>query len=105
MEILNITKQSLARVLRRLIDSGLVTQRVGASDRRQRLLLVSAQGQTLLDELIEAQRVLLVRAFEHADPASLSGFRQVMLSIMTEEDRQRFEPLLPPESTKTTRAA
>ncbi|MAV46356.1 MAG: MarR family transcriptional regulator [Alphaproteobacteria bacterium TMED89] len=105
LEILNITKQSLARVLRRLIDSGLVTQRVGASDRRQRLLLVSAQGQTLLDELIEAQRVLLVRAFEHADPASLSGFRQVMLSIMTEEDRQRFEPLLPPESTKTTRAA
>ena len=94
LEILNITKQSLARVLRRLIDSGLVKQKVGASDRRQRLLLVSEHGQALLDELIDAQRTLLVTAFEGADPASLSGFRQVMLSIMTEEDRLRFEPVL-----------
>ncbi|MAW53155.1 MAG: MarR family transcriptional regulator [Geminicoccus sp.] len=94
LEILNITKQSLARVLRRLIDGGLVQQKVGNNDRRQRLLLVSPQGQALLDELISAQRALLVRAFNSADPASLPGFRQVMLSIMTEEDRQRFEPLV-----------
>ncbi len=94
LETLKITKQSLARVLRRLIDNGLVDQKVGSSDRRQRLLLVSKEGEALLEELIDAQRALLVRAFEGADPDSLSGFRGVMLSIMTEEDRQRFQATL-----------
>lgn len=94
LEILKITKQSLARVLRRLIDSGLVDQQVGASDRRQRLLRLSGEGQALLDELIDAQRDLLMQAFAKADPASLEGFRQVMLSIMTPEDRERFAPVL-----------
>jgi len=100
LEILNITKQSLARVLRRLIDSGLIEQKVGANDRRQRRLGLSEEGQRLLDEMIDAQRALLTRAFEGADSASLAGFRQVMLSIMTEEDRQRFEPSLTSISTQ-----
>jgi DNA-binding MarR family transcriptional regulator len=91
LEILNITKQSLSRVLRRLIDLGLVEQKVGSSDRRQRLLMVSPEGQALLDELIDAQRALLVQAFKDANTDNLQGFRQVMLSIMTEEDRQRFD--------------
>lgn len=94
LEILKITKQSLARVLRRLIDIGLVEQRVGAADRRQRRLQLSTQGEALLDELITAQRALLTQAFGQAPQASLEGFRQVMLSIMTPEDRERFAPAL-----------
>ncbi|MGB8083134.1 MAG: helix-turn-helix domain-containing protein, partial [Pseudolabrys sp.] len=37
LEILNITKQSLGRVLKQLIDQGYVSQKEGAEDRRQRL--------------------------------------------------------------------
>ena len=72
---LKITKQSLARVLRRLIDRGLVDQKVGPAIVGNGCLLVSPEGKRLLEELIDAQRALLVRAFEGADPDSLSGFR------------------------------
>ena len=38
LDILKITKQSLGRVLKQLIDKGYVVQKEGADDRRQRLL-------------------------------------------------------------------
>ena len=43
LDILKITKQSLGRVLKQLIDDGFIEQRKGA-DRRQRLLFVTAEG-------------------------------------------------------------
>src|SRR5215831_8251999 len=45
LDILKITKQSLGRVLKQLIDEGYVVQREGAQDRRQRLLHVSSAGE------------------------------------------------------------
>jgi hypothetical protein len=38
LDILNITKQSLGRVLKQLVDQGYILQKEGESDRRQRLL-------------------------------------------------------------------
>src|SRR5476651_1533497 len=45
LEILNITKQSLGRVLKQLVDQGFVVQKEGAQDRRQRLLYVTPKGE------------------------------------------------------------
>src|ERR1700716_4040249 len=47
LDILKITKQSLGRVLKQLIDQGYVLQKEGANDRRQRLLFVTPQGDAL----------------------------------------------------------
>ncbi len=44
LDILKITKQSLARVLRQLVDSGYIEQRPGPVDRRQRLLFPTVTG-------------------------------------------------------------
>src|SRR5579871_6877420 len=52
--ILKITKQSLGRVLKQLIDEGYVEQRKGA-DRRQRLLFVTAKGESLALKLAALQ--------------------------------------------------
>ena len=41
LDILNITKQSLGRVLKQMVDQGFVQQKEGAQDRRQRLLFVT----------------------------------------------------------------
>src|SRR5271155_5469498 len=47
LDVLKITKQSLGRVLKQLVDEGYVVQKEGADDRRQRLLYVSPAGQVL----------------------------------------------------------
>src|ERR1700746_1784238 len=44
LDILKITKQSLGRVLKQLIDQGYIEQREGEHDRRQRLLYVTPKG-------------------------------------------------------------
>src|ERR1700752_887091 len=44
LEILKITKQSLARFLKQLIDEGWIIQKAGAQDRRQRLLYATEKG-------------------------------------------------------------
>jgi DNA-binding MarR family transcriptional regulator len=55
LEVLKITKQSLGRVLKQLIDQGYIVQKEGANDRRQRLLYVSAAGEALALKLAGLQ--------------------------------------------------
>lgn len=55
LDILKITKQSLARVLKDLIDQGYVFQKEGAEDRRQRLLHLTPEGEALRTKLIAPQ--------------------------------------------------
>ena len=49
--ILNITKQSLARVLRQLVESGLVVQSAGDTDRRERRLHVTPAGRAFMKRM------------------------------------------------------
>ena len=55
LQILKITKQSLARVLRELVAAGHVVQETGASDRRERLLFTTKQGAALAHQLARPQ--------------------------------------------------
>src|SRR5436309_8619287 len=50
LDILKITKQSLGRVLKQLVDQGYVVQKEGV-DRRQRLLYVTPKGEALAMKL------------------------------------------------------
>jgi DNA-binding MarR family transcriptional regulator len=59
--ILRITKQSLGRVLKQLIDEGYVEQKAG-TDRRQRLLFVTPKGESLALRLAGLQSVRIGRA-------------------------------------------
>ncbi|MFZ1813620.1 MAG: MarR family transcriptional regulator [Rhizobiaceae bacterium] len=62
ISILSITKQSLSRVLRQLIDSGHIVQVAGQEDRRQRQLFPTRAGRTLVLELSQPQS----RRIDHA---------------------------------------
>ena len=63
LDTLKITKQSLARVLKQLIDSGYITQREGPDDRRQRRLYPTAAGRKLALELARPQSRRIAQAF------------------------------------------
>jgi DNA-binding MarR family transcriptional regulator len=63
LETLKITKQSLARVLKQLIDSGYITQREGPDDRRQRRLYPTRAGRALALELARPQSHRIAGAF------------------------------------------
>lgn len=55
LDVLRITKQSLARVLRELVEQGFIAQSTGRHDRRQRLLSVTDKGRALALELARLQ--------------------------------------------------
>jgi len=89
--ILRITKQSLARVLGALMDQGYVAQSPGSTDRRQRLLSLTAAGVALERRLFERQQERLRPAYREAGPAAVDGFRRVLHGIMDEAARSYID--------------
>ncbi len=87
LEILQITKQSLSRVLRQLIDEEFIEQRRGPTDARQRLLYLTDKGTAFEAELSSPQRVRFEKAFEAAGPEATRAFRDMLLSLINEDER------------------
>ena len=93
LAILGVTKQSLNRVLRTLMEDGLVSSEVGKRDRRERHLYLTAEGEALEKALSDAQRARMRVAFRTVGPEAVSGFRQVLEAMMDEEMRRHYEAL------------
>jgi len=94
LEILQVTKQSLNRVLRQLIEDGLVVSAIADSDRRQRNLHLSPAGEELERALSAPQRERLRRAFAQAGPEAVAGFRLVLERILNEDGRDSVLALI-----------
>ncbi|UWQ22164.1 MarR family transcriptional regulator [Jannaschia sp. W003] len=90
LAILGVTKQSLNRVLRALVEDGLVESRVGERDRRERRLRLTERGAALEAQLSDAQRARMRAAFRAAGPQSVAGFRQVLEHMMDPEMRRHY---------------
>jgi DNA-binding MarR family transcriptional regulator len=93
LAILGVTKQSLNRVLRALIEDGLVESRVGRQDKRERHLFLTGKGETLERALSDAQRARMRAAYRAAGPAAVQGFRQVLEAMMDAEARRQYQSL------------
>jgi DNA-binding MarR family transcriptional regulator len=102
LEILKITKQSLARVLKQLIGEGFVTQKAGAEDRRERLLYATLKGARLADRLTALQVKRVEAALEAAGPDAEAATKRFLLAMISEEDRAQVEALVrvPPPGDK-----
>ncbi|MDP4021759.1 MarR family transcriptional regulator [Methylobacterium sp. NEAU 140] len=92
LDILRITKQSLNRVLKDLIDQGYVAQRPGVSDRRQRLLTCTASGAALAADLTRVQARRLARAL--ATPSVAGTPKDFLMAMIEPEDRAAVRRLM-----------
>ena len=89
LDILQITKQSLARVLRQLVDEKFIEQRLDENDGRRRLLHLLDKGHEIEIQLTTRQAKRIAAAFEDAGEEAEKGFKDVLRGIINEKDRGR----------------
>ena len=92
--ILKITKQSLGRVLKQLVDEGYVVQREGANDRRQRLLFVTPKGEALALKLAGLQTTRIARAMAELGPGAHEAARRFLAAMIDATDRDEVLRLI-----------
>jgi DNA-binding MarR family transcriptional regulator len=94
LDILKITKQSLGRVLKQLVDSGFIEQKTGPLDRRQRLLYPTESGRALALRLIDLQARRLGKALAALSPQERQGAEKFLRSIIDTNERDKVAHLI-----------
>lgn len=102
LDILHITKQSLARVLKQLVDEGYIVQEAGRTDRRERHLHVTEKGITITNQLAELQMARIRKALTTAGPQAEETLRRFLFAMISDEQRPYIarmidSALLPPQ--------
>jgi DNA-binding MarR family transcriptional regulator len=97
LDVLRITKQSLGRVLKQLLDEGYIVQRTGNNDRRQRLLFATAKGEALVGKLAGLQTDRITHALADIDPAGVEAVRRFLRAMIDHDDPDKvLEAILKP---------
>jgi DNA-binding MarR family transcriptional regulator len=94
LDVLKITKQSLGRVLKQLIEEGYIVQKEGASDRRQRLLYVTAAGEALARKLAGLQTARIARVLAELGPGAREAACRFLAGTIDAEDREHVLRLI-----------
>jgi DNA-binding MarR family transcriptional regulator len=94
LDILKITKQSLGRVLKQLVDSGFIDQKTGPLDRRQRLLYPTESGRALALRLIDLQARRLGKALSTLSPEEREGAEKFLRSVIDAGEREKVAHLV-----------
>ena len=104
LDVLRITKQSLGRVLKQLLDEGYIIQKAGDNDRRQRLLFATPKGEALVVKLAGLQTARIDRVLETVSPEGAESVRQFLLGMIDHTDPDKvLEEIL--RSRKTAKDA
>jgi DNA-binding MarR family transcriptional regulator len=94
LDILKITKQSLARVLKELIESGLIEQRTGREDRRQRLLYATPAGRALSASLSAPQEHRIKAALVGLGPDARATVTAFLFGMINAPERAKAAQLV-----------
>src|SRR5471032_3121463 len=86
LDVLRITKQSLGRVLKQLLDEGYIVQKTGNNDRRQRLLFATAKGEALVGKLAGLQTDRINRALDEIGPTGADTVRAFLRAMIDHDD-------------------
>ena len=81
---LKITKQSLNRILRDLINSKAILLKKGEIDSRHRQIFLNEKGKKLSEEIFSEQKKRIYNAFKNSDSDSVIKFKNVLKKIINE---------------------
>jgi len=95
LDILKITKQSLAPVLKQLIDEGWIVQQMGVADRRERRLRATPKGACLARRLDRVQAERVAQALEACEAGHEGSVLSFLFAMINGSERGRVEALLP----------
>jgi DNA-binding MarR family transcriptional regulator len=86
LDVLRITKQSLGRVLKQLLDEGYIVQKSGERDRRQRLLFATAKGEALVAQMAGLQTTRIERALQDFTPGETAAISRFLSGMIDHDD-------------------
>ena len=82
LDVLGIKKQSLGRIMKDLLERGMVEARTGERDRRTRLLYLTKKGSDLENQLFDDLHENMARAYAAAGEKSVEGYWLLMQHLM-----------------------
>lgn len=94
LDILRITKQSLARVLKQLVDGDFIAQRPGPTDRRQRLLFTTPAGAELAQRLLQMQSRRIAAALSDLPSECRGTAEKFLRGIIDAGEREKVARLI-----------
>ena len=86
LDVLRITKQSLGRVLKQLLDEGYIVQKTGDNDRRQRLLYATPKGEALVQKLAGLQTTRITKALAEMAPDDAETVKRFLRAMIDRDD-------------------
>ena len=81
---LKITKQSLNRVLRDLLNNKAIILKKGEIDSRQRQIFLDEKGKKFFDEIFLEQKKRIYNALKKSDSDSVLKFKNILSKIINE---------------------
>ncbi len=94
LDILRITKQSLNRVLKELLDKGYVESRAGLADRRQRQLYPTPAGTALALDIARLQSQRFARVFDGSSATARDDTIAFLLAMIDPSERDKVAALV-----------
>jgi DNA-binding MarR family transcriptional regulator len=94
LDILQITKQSLNRVLKELIEKDFIESRTGTADRRQRLLHTTPKGHDLAVKLAKLQTRRIMRALSSLGEGGRAEVTRYLIAMINGDDRDHVRKIV-----------
>ena len=92
LAILQITKQSLSRVLNQLVKEKFIILSIG-EDKRTKKLSLSKKGQELEKKLSNIQINKIYNVIKKFDEIDINGFKKVLFEMIDDNNQKKFDEI------------
>ena len=92
LSILQITKQSLSRVLNQLVNEKYITLSIG-EDKRTKKLSLSKKGVDLEKQLSDLQITKIYSVIKRFNESDINGFKKVLYEMIDKKNQKKFNEI------------